>query len=141
MSVPLCVLALGVFSPEAKANTISGLTGTTDVPDASCAGKWDGAIINICTNKSFDAYFDLGASTASPDHYYAHVFGGLYQNPITCWAESRHYDGSLLRAGPALRAQGSPHNQDFDLGTVDTANTHEVVCIMGPGSSVHAVDG
>jgi hypothetical protein len=138
-------LPIGMFAvsallapPPASALTASGFTAFANVADSACMDKWATQVDNACS-RQIQVHFDL-ATTASPDHFFAHVWAGSGQT-ISCWGESYDYamDGSHFM-GPTLEDIGLG-SLDMDLGTVSIMNTHNIVCNMGPGTAVHSVDG
>jgi hypothetical protein len=148
MGVLVSASVLGVFSASssARANTVSGFAAFGTQSEMACMDRWDSLVMNSCSgNTVINAHFDLGMATASPDHYYAHVwgqgggFGGV--DFIQCWGESWSYDNNSRYLGSTVSVGTATGYYSLDLGNVGTLNTHNVVCSMHPGSYVFAVDG
>jgi hypothetical protein len=139
LAIPLGLLAVStVMAPApASAMTVSGFTADANVPDSACMDKWASQVDNSCS-RTIQVHFDV-AWPASPDHYYAHVWTGTGYT-ISCWAESWTYNMDNKYTGQTITATGTS-STTLDLGTISTFNTHNVVCNMGPGSSIHSVDG
>ena len=138
------VLPIGMFAVSAllaptpaSALTSSGFTAFANVADSACLDRWASQVDNTCS-RTIQVHYDL-ATTASPDHFVAHVWAGSGQE-ISCWGESWNDAMTWRYYGPTVSDIGSG-SIDMDLGWVSIFNTHNIVCNMGPGTAVHAVDG
>jgi hypothetical protein len=143
-SILKSVLPLGLFlvgtllaAAPAGATTVSGFTGQANVASSQCLDKWSSQVDNTCAS-TVQVHFDI-ATTASPDHYYAHVYAGSV-GAISCWPESWNYDMTSRSYNNPV-ANGVTGSLTLDLGQINTFNTHSVVCNMGPGTAVHSIDG
>jgi hypothetical protein len=137
LSLGLLVVGTLFAAAPAGAVTVSGYTGQANVNDSRCMDKWAAQVDNQCSG-AITVHFDV-PTTASPDHYYAHVWGP-YPQTISCWAESWNYDQTYRSYNNPV-GNGVAGASTLDLGQIGTLNTHDVVCTMQSGAAVHAIDG